>query len=78
MTIKAPKGLSYQSRQTWNRVMETYILAPDSLLVLEGALREWDTYLAADVGSSARVASYKNFISSIRLLGISAASDAAL
>jgi hypothetical protein len=77
LTIKAPKGLSHQSRQTWKRVTDIYILSPDGLLVLEGALREWDAYLAAEVGSTARSTNYKNFLASIRHLGISAASEGA-
>ena len=76
---KPPKGLSNQSRQTWKRITASFILSPDGLLVLEGALREWDVYIAAEPGTPGRAAAYKNFLASIRHLGISAASgDAAL
>ena len=46
---KIPMGPSNQSRQTWKRITATYILSPDGLLVLEGALREWDAILRSEV-----------------------------
>lgn len=72
---KIPAGLSNQSRQTWKRITASYILSPDGLLVLEGALREWDAYIAAEVGSRGRATAYKNFLASIRHLGISAGAE---
>ena len=79
MANKVPKGLSNQSRQTWKRITANFILSPDGLLVLEGGLREWDSYIAAEPGSRGRATHFKNFMAAIRHLGISAASgDAAL
>ena len=72
---KIPRGLSNQSRQTWKRITDTYILSPDGLLVLEGALREWDAFIAAEPGTPGRATSYKNFLASIRHLGISAGAE---
>lgn len=74
---KIPKGLSNQSRQTWKRITAIYILSPDGLLVLEGGLREWDSYIAAEPGTPARANHFKNFMAAIRHLGMSAASDGA-
>ena len=65
-----PKGLSRQSRKTWQSITATHILSADGLLVLEGALLQWDTFR-----TTGDVPAYRNFLASIRHLGISATED---
>lgn len=43
----APPNLSDQARKVWAAVVEEFALAPEALLVLQGALESWDTYREA-------------------------------
>lgn len=43
---RAPKHLSAESRKLWNDVVKAWILGPDGLAILRGALESWDSYQA--------------------------------
>jgi len=82
--------LSKESRQTYERIVAKYVLSADGLLVLEGALQNYDDYLRARArvekdgliqngrrhpGHDVAVNCYRNFLAGMRYLGLDASPD---